>query len=344
MQIGPIQFDFPVAQAALSGYSDAAMRHVARLCGAPYALDEVVLDRLIVIKGRRQQRHLALTPNDHPIGGQLMGSDPNQFAPAARALVNAGFDVVDINFGCPVPKVLGRCRGGFLLSAPETALAIVRRVRDAVPSHVPVTVKMRRGIDDSPQSRDRFFEIFDGSFASGVAAITVHGRTVKQRYAGPSRWDFLAEVKRHAGSRTVLGSGDLFSASDVLAMLRQTCVDGASVARGAIGNPWIFRETRALLAGLPLPNPPTVLEQRDVIYEHFRVAMDLHGAEHGSRIMRKFGIKYSKLHPDSDAVRDAFIAVSDESDWQSVLDQWYSADGPGRRVSAQEMDETCQVG
>src|SRR6185369_8856136 len=134
--------------------------------------------------------------------------------PAAKRLVEAGFDVIDINFGCPVKKVLGRCRGGFHLSQPDIALEIVSRVREAVPAHMPVTLKMRRGIDDSQQSRDNFFLIFDGAFARGAAAVTVHGRTVEQRYVGPSRWEFLREVKQHAPQRTVLGSGDLFTAQD----------------------------------------------------------------------------------------------------------------------------------
>ena len=145
-----------------------------------------------------------------------MGADPEQFGPAALRLVEAGFDVIDINFGCPVKKVLGRCRGGFLLSQPETALEIVARVREAVPPQIPVTVKMRRGTRrQSPQSRDNFYTIFDGAFARGVAAVTVHGRTVVQRYIGPSNWDILAEIKRHAGDRIVLGSGDLFSAGSL---------------------------------------------------------------------------------------------------------------------------------
>ena len=136
---------------------------------------------------------------EHPTGGQLMGADPQDFAPAALRLVENGFDVIDINFGCPVKKVLGRCRGGFHLSQPAVALEIVRRVRDAVPAEIPVTVKMRRGIDDSAESRDKFFEIFDGAFALGVAAITVHGRTVQQRYDGPSRWEFLARAEATRG-------------------------------------------------------------------------------------------------------------------------------------------------
>ena len=104
---------------------------------------------------------------------------------------------------------------------------------------------MRRGLDDSQESRDNFFQIFDGAYERGAAAITVHGRTVEQRYVGPSRWEFLREVKQHAGTRTVLGSGDLFTAEDCLAMMRETGVDGVTAARGAIGNPWIFSQTHA---------------------------------------------------------------------------------------------------
>ncbi len=128
-------------------------------------------------------------------------------------------------------KVLGRCRGGYHLSQPDVALEIVARVRDAVPPHVPVTLKMRRGIDDTAESRDKFFAIFDGAFERGAAAITVHGRTVEQRYIGPSRWEFLREVKRHAGERVVLGSGDLFTPQACIAMIRETGVDGVTAAR-----------------------------------------------------------------------------------------------------------------
>src|SRR5436190_18232640 len=200
--IGQLHLDFPVVQAALSGYSDMPMRVIARRLGAPYTLCEVMLDQFVLqLKTRRKNRHfLHVADEEHPTGGQLMGADPQDFAPAALRLVESGFDVIDINFGCPVKKVLGRCRGGFHLSQPAVALEIVRRLRDAVPAAIPVTVKMRRGIDDSAESRDKSFTILDGAFAAGVAAITVHGRTVMQRYIGPSRWQFLAEVKRHVGA------------------------------------------------------------------------------------------------------------------------------------------------
>src|SRR5215213_8081081 len=180
LSIGPLRLDFPVVQAALSGYSDMPMRLIARRLGAPYTLCEVMLDKFILqLKQRRRNRHyLEVADEEHPTGGQLMGADPEVFVLAALRLVESGFDVIDINFGCPVKKVLGRCRGGYHLSQPEVALEIVQRVRDAVPAHIPVTVKMRRGIDDSEESRAKFFEIFDGVFHLGAAAVTVHGRTV----------------------------------------------------------------------------------------------------------------------------------------------------------------------
>ena len=204
-RIGNVAIDFPVVQAALSGYSDWPMRVIARRLGAAYTLGEVLLDKFIVqvSKGAKARRYIRTTNEEHPVGAQLMGADPEDFPPAALKLAEAGFDVIDLNFGCPVKKVLGRCRGGFLLSTPAAALEIVGRVREALPPHIPLTVKMRRGLDDSQESRDNFFAIFDGAFRLGAAAITVHGRTVQQRYDGPSDWNFLArsEAARRRADR-----------------------------------------------------------------------------------------------------------------------------------------------
>jgi tRNA-dihydrouridine synthase B len=342
LRLGRVAIDFPVVQAALSGYSDWAMRVIARRLGAPYSLCEVMLDQFLIEAShtRKNQGRLRVSDEEHPVGGQLMGANPEDFGPAALRLVEAGFDVIDINFGCPVKKVLGRCRGGFLLSQVETALEIVGRVREAVPAAIPVTVKMRRGIDVSAESRERFFTIFDGAFARGVSAITVHGRTVEQRYIGPSSWDFLHEVKQHAGNRVVLGSGDLFTPQACLEMIRETGVDGVTVARGAIGNPWIFQQVRALAAGGPMPDPPSLFEQRDVIAEHYRLAEQIYGPDVCCRQMRKFGIKYARLHPQSLEVRDAFVGVRRPGQWREVLDAWYAEDLPGRHP-AMEVDETA---
>ena len=274
LKIGNVEIGFPIVQAALSGYSDWPMRVIARRLGAPYTICEVMLDEFLVnLKERKRTSHfLHISEEEHPVGGQLMGAEPEQFALGAMKLVAAGFDIIDINFGCPVKKVLGRCRGGFHLSQPAVALDIVQRTRDNVPDHIPVTVKMRRGIDDTQESRDNFFEILDGAFKIGVDAITVHGRTVKQRYVGPSKWEFLKELKEHAGDKIILGSGDLFTAQDCLDMIRETGVDGVTVARGAIGNPWIFSQAKALAEGQPLPDPPTLHQQREIMREHYILA------------------------------------------------------------------------
>ncbi|MFN5298841.1 MAG: tRNA dihydrouridine synthase, partial [Planctomycetaceae bacterium] len=326
LQIGPLKIGFPVVQAALSGYSDAPMRVISRRHGASYGVCEVMLDQfLVALRDRQKTRHfLEIDPSEHPVGGQLMGAEPLQFAAGAQRLVQAGFDVIDINFGCPVKKVLGRCRGGFHLSQPQVALEIVERTRAVVPPHIPVTVKMRRGLDDTPRSRERFFEILDGAFARGVAAITVHARTVEQRYIGPSQWSFLREVKQHVGSKTILGSGDLFTAEDCLRMLRETGVDGVTVARGSIGNPWIFREARALANGEPCPPPPSVAEQAACLREHFRLAETLYGSR-CAPLMRKFAIKYAARHPYADRVREEFIRAGSAPDWERVLERWYDS-------------------
>ncbi|HTN74442.1 MAG TPA: tRNA-dihydrouridine synthase [Pirellulaceae bacterium] len=331
LTLGSVKVGFPVVQAALSGYSDWPMRVIAKRLGANYTLCEVMLDQFLVqLNNRQRNRHyLYISDEEHPVGGQLMGAEPEQFSAGAAKLVEAGFDVIDINFGCPVRKVLGRCRGGYHLSQPDVALDIVRRTREIVPANIPVTVKMRRGLDDTAQSRDNFFTILDGAFAAGVAAITVHGRTVEQRYVGPSRWEFLSDVKRHVGNRTILGSGDLFTAQDCIEMMKQTGVDGVTAARGAIGNPWIFAQARALLAGEPMPEPPSLFEQKAVIREHYQLCEQLYGAERGCQHMRKFSIKYAALHPQHHDVRAALVRIHSRAEWESVLTRYYSEDLPG---------------
>lgn len=347
LRIGPVRIGLPFVQAALSGYSDWPMRLLAREHGASYTLCEVMLDQFLVsFRDRKRNKHFLFnTPEEHPVAGQLMGAEPIQFAKGAQRLVEAGFSVIDINFGCPVKKVLGRCRGGFHLSQPDVALEIVRRTRDTVPPEIPVTVKMRRGLDDSPESRDNFFEILDGAFSSGLDAATVHGRTVLQRYNGPSRWEFLAEVKRTFPDKTILGSGDLFTAEDCLRMIQETGVDGVTIARGAIGNPWIFEQVRAIADGLPLPAPPSVSRQRAVLERHWQLAESIYGPDRTPTLMRKFGIKYSASHPEHLAVRPNFARIHSESEWRHVLDEWYSTDLPGKYPSAGDSSgglDSCQ--
>ena len=314
LHIGDVKIGLPAVQAALSGYSDLAMRTVAREQGADYAINEVVLDKLVLQKGKLQRRILSVPEHDHPVGGQLMGSQPETFGQAARELVRAGYDIVDINFGCPVNKVLGRHRGGWLLQDTETALAMVKSVLDAVQGDAPVSVKMRRGTDDSPEAEKRFWTILDGAIELGIAAATVHPRTVKQKYIGPSRWEFLTKVKKHVGEFTLLGSGDLFSAYDVLDMMKETGVDGATVARGCIGNPFVFQQVRDLFAG-KTPQRATCAQQRAAIHRHWELAVPFYREERRALpSVRMHVIKYAQFHKDPVWAREQLVRVKQPGD------------------------------
>jgi len=165
--------------------------------------------------------------------------------------------------------------------------------------------------------------------AAGLAAGTSRGRTGQQRYVGPSRWDFLTRVKRLYPEQTILGSGDLFTAEDCVRMIRETGVDGVTAARGSIGNPWIYQQARALLAGQPRLSAPTIFEQRDVIRQHLECAAQVYSLPRATRPRRQFGMRYADWHPAGAKVRAAFIRVKSREALLSVLETWYANDGAG---------------
>jgi tRNA-dihydrouridine synthase len=176
-----------------------------------------------------------------------------------------------------------------------------------------------------------FERIFDAAYRMGYAWATVHARTVQQKYIGPSRWDILRDLVSRHPDKVIFGSGDVWMAEDVFRMISYTGVHAVSVARGCIGNPWIFRQARDLMAGRS-PRPPTQEEQRDVLEEHFRLALHVNGgmgsrrAEvHTGKTMRKFGIRFAEHHPEAERVRRRFIAVSSLDEWRGVLEEHYGA-------------------
>jgi tRNA-dihydrouridine synthase B len=340
MKIGPINLPLPLCQAGLAGYSDRAMRLVARRRGCPYAVTEALLDVILCNGGQGLRKSIDIDDEDHPVAGQIMGSEPETMARAAQLLHRAGYDVIDLNFACPVKKIKNKARGGHMLKDVPRAVAILRAVRDVIPAEVPITISIRRGFDDMPESVERFYEIIETAWAQGVSAVRVHARTVEQKYVGPSRWSFLRDLKQRYPNRTILGSGDLFTAEDVVRMLKETGVNVAWIARGAIGNPWIFDHARQLLADPSATiAPPTIGEQRHALEEHFGVAMQIHGEQLAGRRMRKMGIKYSRFHPEVEQVKKEFIAVHSLRDWGNVLAKWYAADAPGVWPDAKAADE-----
>jgi len=304
----------------MAGYTDLAYRLICRRRGAEYCASEMMLDRSLLVSGKLRKRLAVLSDEDHPVAGQIIGSDPDTVAAAAAALCRAGFDVIDLNFACPVNKTLRRRRGGFLMSRPAQAVEITRAVLAAVDR--PVTIKLRRKFKEA-DAAEAFWPIAEGAFEAGVSAVAVHARSVEAKYAGPADWRFLAAVKKHFADRTIVGSGDILTPQAALDVLAQTSVDAVIVARGALGNPWFFSQVRDLAAGRA-PHEPTLAEQREVLDGHFERACALYGPMRASRNMRKFGIKYARLHPSPRAVRMAFVAVKRLEDWHEVLEKFYS--------------------
>lgn len=316
------------------------MRTVARRRGCAYALTEALLDVILCHGGEGLRKSIDISDEDHPVAGQIMGSEPETMVTAARHLVAAGFDVIDLNFACPVKKIKNKARGGHMLRDVPRAVEILRAVRDALPGEVPTTISLRRSFDDTPEAAEMFDQVVEAAWGHGYAALRVHARTVEQKYQGRAKWPFLKAFKARYPDKVIFGSGDVFTAEDAVRMLRETGVDVAWIARGAIGNPWIFDHARRLLAepGVQL-QPPSIPEQRGALTEHFTLAMQIHGEQLAGRRMRKMGIKYSRFHPESAEVKKAFIEVHSLRDWQGVLDRFYTADAPGVWPASDAADE-----
>jgi tRNA-dihydrouridine synthase B len=343
-------FDAPFFQAGLAGYSDAPMRLVARRHGCPFCVTEALLDRTLVNGGKGRTRedpdllaeecgtgdpeeNRAAGLDDHPIAGQIMGTHPDEMAAGTGILAGFGYEVIDVNLACPVKKIRRRNRGGHFLAHPEEAIRVLAAVREAAPAGIPTTVKLRRAWDDTPEMARNFERIFEAAYELGYAWATVHCRTVEQRYNGPGRWSFLTDLVRRRPDRLIFGSGDIWEAADIFRMIELTGVHAVSVARGCIGNPWIFRQARQLMAGQPA-TPPSLAEQAAALRQHFDLAETLHGGRHASRLMRKFGIKFSRHHPRAEEVRVAFIGCSTTDDWRGVFDRYYGDEAAAASAAA----------
>jgi nifR3 family TIM-barrel protein len=357
--IGHLQFDAPFCQAGLAGYSDRAMRVVARRRGCPYAVTEALLDTIMLAGGLGLKKSIDINDEDHPVAGQIIGSEPETMSRAAVILAERNYDVIDLNFACPVKKIKNKARGGHMLRDVPRAVSILKSARDAVAPNVPTTVSLRRGFDDSAESVELFHRIIETAWEYGYAAVRVHARTVEQKYLGASRWEFLRRLKAQYPDRTILGSGDVFTAEDAVRMLSETGVDMVWIARGAIGNPWIFQQARTLLEGRGQKaegrrvgggisalcphssalTPPTIHEQRQALSEHFAIAMEIHGEQLAGRRMRKMGIKYARFHPNAHEVKTDFISVRSLREWNNVLTKWYSTNGAGVFPDLRAADE-----
>ncbi len=321
LKLGNLNLNVPFIQAPLSGYSDYAMRRLGLDFGAPLTFSGVMLAKSAAHPKLLKKPFFRPHDDEHPVGAQILGNDPATMAKAARALEGAGYDIIDLNFACPAPKVLRRRRGGYLLKEPETVKEVYCRVREAVTC--PVTMKLRTGFDAGRESYDNFHQIVFDAAEQKVDALTIHGRTVLQKFAGAVDWDLIAEMKHHFASTTIIGSGDLFEAQATIQRLKDAKIDGVLIARGAIGNPWIYKGLNAVWAGESVPGTPSLAEQAEVILKHFEMICRIYDPIKAVRYFRKFLVHYCKLHPRRKHAQKALLAADNGEDLLIGIKRWY---------------------
>jgi tRNA-dihydrouridine synthase B len=288
LSIGSLHLPSCVVLAPLAGISDMPYRLMNRKFGCCFAFTEMISSRSLVNDSRRTLRMLSSPPQDRPLGVQLVGSEAPVLAHAIKLLEPFNFDVIDLNAACPARKVVGVDQGAALMRDPLRLEALVRAMVAA--SDAPVTVKIRSGWDN--ESRNAV-EVALRAQDAGAQAVFIHGRTRAQGYGGRVSYENIAQVKQ-ALEIPVIGSGDVFSSAQVLEMLEQTGCDGVTVARGGLGNPWIFSEIQSALAGKQAPSRPAPAEIAACMLEHLDMCVDLYGEEFGIKRFRKIFAWYTK--------------------------------------------------
>jgi tRNA-dihydrouridine synthase B len=315
MRIGPHTLISPVYVAPMAGVTDAPFRQLAREFGAGLACTEMISSEALVRRNPESFRLMDLSWDIRPVSVQLMGGDPGVMAEAARMAEDAGADIVDINMGCPVPKVVKTSGGSSLLREPERAARVALAVVNAV--QVPVTVKIRLGWDFQSRNHLLMATLLEGT---GIQGLAVHGRTRSQHYDPWADWEAIAEVKA-AVRLPVAGSGDLITAEGAAVRKAQSGVDAVMLGRGILGNLWLIRQTVARLhSGEVLPDLSWP-ERVALVRRHCNLVIEYYGPERGSRLLRKFiawGLKGFRGAP---RLRQLVNSVSGPQDVDALLEQ-----------------------
>lgn len=329
LQLGPITVPTPVVLAPMAGITNQAFRGLCREYGPDgLYVSEMITTRALVERNAKTMRLVRFGPAERPRSLQLYGVDPAVVAAAVRIVVEDGLaDHIDLNFGCPVAKVTRRGGGSALPWKSELFTAVVSAaVRAAGEGGLPVTVKMRLGIDP-----DHLTYLDAGRRAQdcGVAAVALHGRTAAQYYGGTADWDAIAALKQ-ALDVPVLGNGDLWSAEDALAMVAHTACDGVVVGRGCLGRPWLFADLAAAFAGRPERIRPTLVEVGGVLVRHAELLVDHHGDELGAmRDLRKHMSWYLKGYPAGSDLRQRLGLVETLTELSAMVTDLGDAPYPG---------------
>lgn len=294
LRVGDRIIDPPVVLAPMAGITNRAFRRLCREQGAGLYVSEMVTSRALIERNEATMDLVTFAPDESPRSVQLYGVDPQVMAAAARIIIDEDrADHIDMNFGCPVPKVTRKGGGSALPWKRDLFREIVERVVEAADGKVPVSVKMRKGIDDTHLT---YLEAGESAARAGVAWVALHGRTAAQMYGGKADWQAIANLKEHLRqwNTPVLGNGDIWTGADALAMIAQTGADGVVVGRGCLGRPWLFAQLTAAFQGEPLPPEPRLDVVLATLRRHAELLVEDFGEFKGCRDIRKHMAWYLK--------------------------------------------------
>lgn len=315
LEIGNVTLENPLVLAPMAGVTDLPFRVLCREQGAGLICMEMVSAKAILYRNKNTESLMEIHPSEHPVSLQLFGSDPDIISEIAKQIEERPFDILDLNMGCPVPKIVNNGEGSALMKNPELVREIVSKTVKAIQK--PVTVKIRKGFDDTCVNAVEIARIIEDC---GAAAVAVHGRTRAQYYAGQADWEIIRQVKE-AVSIPVIGNGDVNTPEKAVQMMEETGCDGVMIARGAQGNPWIFSRTLHYLETgehLPKPSKEEVVE---MMLRHARMQLECKGTYTGIREMRKHVAWYTSGFPHSARLRAAINEIETYEELEVLLRQ-----------------------
>jgi len=317
IDIGPLHIADPVILAPMSGVTDMPFRRLVKRSGAGLVVSEMIASQAMIRQSRQTLQMVRNTPEEFPMAVQLAGCEPEVMAEAAKLNEDRGAALIDINFGCPVKKVVNGHAGSALMRDEAHAARILAATVKAV--KLPVTLKMRTGWDHACRNAPRLARIAE---ECGIRMVTVHGRTRCQFYEGASDWSFVRSVKEAVGIPVVV-NGDITSLAEVRTALDASGADGVMIGRGCYGRPWFLRQVIAFLRGGAVPADPSPAEQLAIVIEHYNAMLTHYGVDSGNRIARKHIAWYSKGIPGSAEFRASLNRGAEPAVVQAMIRDFY---------------------